>query len=86
MGITTHSFKSIILSFVKKCTWNFQKISGVTALLMIILTPTVYAITFGNIYKYKLFGGSAFGVMVIVIGNGHVDTSSYPGQSWLHFT
>ena len=26
------------------------------------------------------------GVMVIVIGNGHGDTSSNPGRDWLHFT
>ena len=30
--------------------------------------------------------GGARGVMVIVVGNGHGDTSSYPGQDWLHFT
>ena len=29
---------------------------------------------------------SARGVMVIVVGNGHGDTSSNPGQDWLHFT
>ena len=29
---------------------------------------------------------SACGVMVIVIGNGHGDTSSNPGRDWLHFT
>ena len=28
----------------------------------------------------------ACGVMVIVIGSGHGDTSSNPGQDWLHFT
>ena len=28
----------------------------------------------------------ARGVMVIVAGNGHGDTSSNPGQDWLHFT
>ena len=28
----------------------------------------------------------ARGVMVIVVGNGHDDTSSNPGQDWLHFT
>ena len=28
----------------------------------------------------------ARGVMVIVVGNGHGDTSSNPGQDWLHFT
>ena len=25
-------------------------------------------------------------VMVIVVGNGHGDKSSNPGQDWLHFT
>ena len=30
--------------------------------------------------------GSALGVMVIVIGNGHGDTSSNPGQDGVHFT
>ena len=31
------------------------------------------------------FGG-ARGVMVIIVGNGHDDTSSNPGRDWLHFT
>ena len=30
--------------------------------------------------------GGARGVMVIVVGNGHGDTSSNPGRDWLHFT
>ena len=30
--------------------------------------------------------GGARGVMVIVVGNEHGDTSSNPGQGWLHFT
>ena len=30
--------------------------------------------------------GGARGVMVIVVGNGHGDTSSNPGSGWLHFT
>ena len=30
--------------------------------------------------------GGARGVMVIVVGHGHGDTSSNPGQDWLHFT
>ena len=29
--------------------------------------------------------GDARGVMVIVVGNGHGDTSSNPGRDWLHF-
>ena len=28
----------------------------------------------------------ARGIMVIVVGNGHDDTSSNPGRNWLHFT
>ena len=30
--------------------------------------------------------GGARGVMVIVEGIGHNDTSSNPGRDWLHFT
>ena len=30
--------------------------------------------------------GGASGVMVIIIGNGHGDTSSNPRRDWLHFT
>ena len=30
--------------------------------------------------------GGARGVTVIVVGNGHDDTSSNPGRDWLHFT
>ena len=30
--------------------------------------------------------GGARGVMVIVVGNGHGDTSSNPERDWLHFT
>ena len=32
------------------------------------------------------FYGDARGVMVIVVGNGHGDTSSNPRRDWLHFT
>ena len=35
-------------------------------------------------YKIEYWG--ACGVMVIIVGNGHGDTSSNPGQDWLHFT
>ena len=30
--------------------------------------------------------GGARGVMVIVVGNGHGDSSSNPRRDWLHFT
>ena len=35
-------------------------------------------------YIYIYFGG-ARGVLLIVVGNGHGDTSSNPGRDWLHF-
>ena len=37
-------------------------------------------------YLYKNGLEGARGVMVIVVGNGHGDTSSNPGQYCLHFT
>ena len=36
-------------------------------------------------YQQYVFGG-ARGVIVIVVGNEHGDTSSNPGRDWLHFT
>ena len=36
------------------------------------------------IYIYKYTKGS-YGEMVIIIGNGHGDTSSNPGRDWLQF-
>ena len=35
--------------------------------------------------KHSSVGG-VHGVMVIVVGNGHGDTSSKPGRDWLYFT
>ena len=43
-------------------------------------------------WYYEILGGArgvsggARGVMVIVVGIGHGDTSSNPGRDWLHFT
>ena len=34
----------------------------------------------------KNMSGGACGVMVIVVGNGHGNTSSNPGWDWVHFT
>ena len=38
------------------------------------------------IWYLSFITGGARGVMVIVTGYGHGDTSSIPGQDWLHFT
>ena len=37
-------------------------------------------------YLYTIITGGACGVMVIIVENGHDDTSSNSGQGWLHFT
>ena len=39
-------------------------------------------------YGFQVGGyhGGARGVMIIVTGYGHGNTSSIPGQDWLHFT
>ncbi len=42
-----------------------------------------------SIFKRSLTGlnsGGARGVVIIVVGNEHGDTSSNPGRDWLHFT
>ena len=37
-------------------------------------------------WQYPTGLGGARGVIVIVVGNGHGDSSSNPGRDWLHFT
>ena len=39
-----------------------------------------------GLLRYKKHSGGVCGVMVIVVGIGHDDTSSNPGRDWLHFT
>ena len=39
----------------------------------------------GKLITLSYYGG-ARGVVVVVVGNGHGDTSSKPGFDWLHFT
>ena len=43
---------------------------------------------FGLVFvgKCDIGNGGARGVMVIVVGNGHDDTSSNPSRDWLYFT
>ena len=41
---------------------------------------------FGMLDQAYLVSGGARGVVVIAVGNEHGDTSSNPGQYWLHFT
>ena len=43
----------------------------------------LYTTIFNYYVEYNI---DTRGVMVIVVGNGHGDTSSNPGRDWLHFT
>ena len=38
------------------------------------------------VFEWHKICGGARGVIVIVLGNEHGDTSSNPGRDWLHFT
>ena len=46
---------------------------------------TLFAVFITYNDNYYTTGG-ARGVVVIVVGNGHGNTSSNPGRDWLHFT
>ena len=53
--------------------------------LMINKSLVNYVYIYIYIYIHARIGG-ARGVMVIVVGNRHNDTSTNPGRDWLHFT
>ena len=59
-------------------------------IVQILMTRTVCAYIYIYIYGWNPISrgvlGGARGVMIIVVGNGHGDTSSNPGRDWLHFT
>ena len=55
-----------------------QSVLQITAIVL------VSVINYYHIMGYIYYG--ARGVMVIVVGNGHGNTSSNPGRDWLHFT
>ena len=46
----------------------------------------LWKIIFVFIYSISIYQRGARGVVVIVVGIGHGDTSSNPGRDWLHFT
>ena len=68
--------------------WNVENrtIAGEDQTIIQILLMFFF---FSTIFLYEnsppAWGG-ARGVMVIVVGNGHGDTSSNPGRDWWHFT
>ena len=67
------TFKHRILSYFYTCYKNFCSFKWKLFKLL-------------DYRMISIFLGSAHGVMVIIVGNGHGDTSSNPGRDWLHFT
>ena len=61
------------------CDVNTYKSMDIT----VSYTPAYHTHTYIHTYIHH---GGARGVVVIVVGNGHGDTSSNPGRDWLHFT
>ena len=66
---------------VECCILKKHDVFHTIAIPEVMRYETLYNILFNSI----LLGG-ARGIMVIVIGNGHGNKSSNPGQDWLHFT
>ena len=65
----------------------FQDLFYIARSILLQMLSNFFSIRFVNIpvvYPYRRFGG-ARGVMFIVVGNGHGDTSSNPARDWLHF-
>ena len=46
---------------------------------------TIALVSVKKNHYYINYLGGACGVIVIVVGNGHGDTSLNPGRDWLHF-
>ena len=67
-------------------TWNLWWANQMSCGLFKIVTYklSVYKLYIFDIYIWTFM--YKHGVIVIVVGNGHGDTSSNPGRDWLHFT
>ena len=71
---TTESFRKIYLSLYLKglCVRGSWRPNRTATLTLLAINA--------------FLSGGARGVMVIIAGNVHGDTSSNPGRDWLHFT
>ena len=74
--------------------WSYHNVTSDFILVnpLRITLPTTYSVIYFLIISALLKRELCFssidvrGVVVIVVGNGHGDTSSNPGRDWLHFT
>ena len=68
---------------VRTCIWLCLLCFVFTYALLLLISLWLYNISYKQLTR-ELRG--ARGVMVIIGGNGHGDSSSNPGRDWLHFT
>ena len=78
------SHRSLCVSFSRTaaglCTYYLLVWSNCMLLLLLLIIIIIIIVIIINIIII------ARGVMIIVVENGHGDTSPNPGQDWLHFT
>ena len=75
-----YSFLTLTLVFKH---WNkFQRIN----IFYLIFHCSTTAWIDSKSFTFNTAMRGTRGVLVIVVGNGHADTSSNPGRDWLHFT
>ena len=77
----TWKISSLLIS-LRKC--NYNQCFLLTEKIILFLEWRRHKTQNSYQSSYKI--GGARGVTVIVVGNGHGDTSSNPGPGWLHFT
>ena len=85
--IVTFMFHSFFISLARSRYSSFFSYSF--SFIFILWSAGIAKSTTLQILCFLLIiirSGVVRGVMVIVVGNGHGDTSSNPGRDWLHFT
>ena len=67
-------------------TWYYHSVSALVHSGFVQVSDIISNLWISSLSDIINSWRGACGVMVIVVGNGHGDTSSNPGQDWLHFT
>ena len=93
LSLSPHVEKNFNSKVIKFRTWtNFVNVVYFGLTLSISHIRILWYVTNGfvDLHTYmalsRVIYGGARGVMVIIVGNGHGDSSSNPERDWLHFT
>ena len=80
----------VTIRLFKQSSWKFYIIPYLNDFYKLIWTQSITFVSgVAEVTEKSIISsscGSAFGIMVIIVGNGHSDTSSKPGRVCLHFT